>query len=168
MIHRPQGRQIVHGLLVLLVMALPACAGLGKPLEPPTIKLADIRVQEVRALETIFQIHLRVLNVNHGQSPHHPDCSYRAMTDDVLGLLDAQRIDAAILVGHSMGGKVAMQLALDHPQRVRGLAVVDMAPVRYTHDFQDVVDAFRAVDPGRVRNRALVTDTLAILAASSG
>ena len=91
---------------------------------------------------------------NHGQSPHHPDCSYPAMTEDVLGLLDARGIDAAILVGHSMGGKVAMQLALNHPQRVRGLAVVDMAPVRYTHDFQDVVDAFRAVDLQQVRNRA--------------
>jgi len=91
---------------------------------------------------------------NHGQSPHHPDCGYEAMVADVLHLLDAQGIDAATLVGHSMGGKVAMHLALNHPQRVEGLAVVDMSPVRYSHDFQDVVDAFRAVDLTAVRNRS--------------
>mgnify|MGYP001548491800 len=91
---------------------------------------------------------------NHGQSPHDPDCSYRAMTDDVLGLLDAQGRDSAILVGHSMGGKVAMHLALNNPDRVDGLVVVDMAPVSYAHDFQDVVDAFRAVDLAAIRNRS--------------
>ena len=91
---------------------------------------------------------------NHGQSPHDPDCSYKAMTDDVLGLLDAQGKDSAILVGHSMGGKVAMHLALNNPDRVDGLVVVDMSPVSYAHDFQDVVDAFRAVDLHAVRYRS--------------
>jgi esterase len=91
---------------------------------------------------------------NHGQSPHDDDCSYEAMVADVLHLLDAQGISAATLVGHSMGGKVAMHLALNHPQRVDGLAVVDMSPVRYSHDFNDVVAAFRAVDLTTVRNRS--------------
>jgi len=91
---------------------------------------------------------------NHGQSPQDRDCSYAAMAGDVLGLLDSRGTDSAILVGHSMGGKVAMHLALNHPQRVAGLAVVDMAPVNYSHDFQDVVDAFRAVDLGGVQKRA--------------
>lgn len=91
---------------------------------------------------------------NHGQSPHHPEHSYPAMVGDLLGLLDDQRIAATILVGHSMGGKVAMQLALNHPQRVEGLAVVDISPVRYAHDFEPVLAAFRAVDLTQIRSRA--------------
>ena len=91
---------------------------------------------------------------NHGQSPHDPDSSYEAMVADVLRLLDVEGINEATLVGHSMGGKVAMHLALNHPQRVDGLVVVDMSPVRYAHDFNDVVTAFRAVDLTAVRNRS--------------
>jgi len=91
---------------------------------------------------------------NHGQSPHDPDSSYEAMVADVLRLLDVEGINEATLVGHSMGGKVAMHLALNHPRRVTGLAVVDMSPVRYSHDFNEVLAAFRAVDLARLGNRS--------------
>jgi len=91
---------------------------------------------------------------NHGQSPHDPDSSYEAMVADVLRLLDVEGINEATLVGHSMGGKVAMHLALNHPERVSGLAVVDMSPVSYTHDFDDVVKGFHAVDLAAIRNRS--------------
>jgi len=91
---------------------------------------------------------------NHGQSPHDPDSSYQAMVADVLHLLGAQGVKEATFVGHSMGGKVAMHLALNHPERVSGLAVVDMSPVSYMHDFDDVVQGFRAVQLAAVRNRS--------------
>jgi len=91
---------------------------------------------------------------NHGQSPHDADFSYPAMVDDLLGLMDAQGIAKAVLVGHSMGGKVAMHCALTCPDRVLGLAVVDMSPVRYTHDFESVLNGFRAVDLAVTRSRA--------------
>jgi esterase len=90
---------------------------------------------------------------NHGQSPHHPDVSYAAMTADLLALLDARRIQKAIVIGHSMGGKVGMHLALHHPQRVSGLAVVDMAPVAYKHNFEQVFRAFDAVDLDTLQKR---------------
>jgi pimeloyl-ACP methyl ester carboxylesterase len=103
---------------------------------------------------------------NHGQSPHDPVNSYPAMVSDVLGLLDAQGVASANLVGHSMGGKVAMHLALNHPQRVTGLAVVDMSPVDYPHDFDDVLEAFRTVDLATLGNRsdadARMTDKVAL------
>lgn len=91
---------------------------------------------------------------NHGQSPHHADHSYPLMVDDVLRLMDDEGIEQAGLIGHSMGGKVAMHLALNHPQRVTGLAVVDMSPVHYSHDFESVLAGFRAVDLASVGKRA--------------
>ena len=91
---------------------------------------------------------------NHGQSPHAMPHSYAAMSDDVIGLLDDQGIAAAALIGHSMGGKVAMHLALTHPQRVTRLAVVDMSPVAYTHDFDAVLSGFHAVELDAIRSRA--------------
>ncbi len=68
-----------------------------------------------------------------------PDMRYESMTADVISLLDRLGINDAIWVGHSMGGKVAMTAALKDPSRVRALAVVDMAPVTYTHNFDDVL-----------------------------
>ena len=91
---------------------------------------------------------------NHGQSPHHAQHSYDAMVADVLALLDRHAISRFALVGHSMGGKVAMQLALHHPQQVSALAVVDIAPIGYSHDFQSVLDAFHAVELTNLSNRA--------------
>jgi len=91
---------------------------------------------------------------NHGQSPHHPDVSYTAMTSDLLALLDGQRVQKAIVIGHSMGGKLGMHLALGYPQRVAGLAVVDMAPVAYQHRFDQVFRGFDAVDLASLGNRS--------------
>lgn len=71
---------------------------------------------------------------NHGLSPRleADDMSYPTMADDVISLLDSLHIRTACLIGHSMGGKVAMQAALTHPQRVSELVVVDIAPVTYS------------------------------------
>jgi pimeloyl-ACP methyl ester carboxylesterase len=91
---------------------------------------------------------------NHGQSPHAAQHDYPAMAADLVALLDRLEIEAATLVGHSMGGKVAMHLALTAPHRVARLGVVDMAPVRYAHDFDDVLQAFDAVDPGAIAGRS--------------
>lgn len=77
----------------------------------------------------------RILGVdlrNHGDSEHAPQMTYEAMAADVLAWLDAHSLDQVILVGHSMGGKVAQALSLLHPHRVRGLVVLDIAPVTYT------------------------------------
>lgn len=91
---------------------------------------------------------------NHGRSPHHPVMTYPAMAGDVLALLERLGIGAFIPVGHSMGGKVAMTLALHHPEHVPRLVVADMAPVRYAHDFSDVFAAFRAVQLEHLRRRS--------------
>ncbi len=68
---------------------------------------------------------------NHGKSPWSGTMSYDAMLADVLAWLDARSPGAVDLMGHSMGGKVAMALACRHPRRVRRLIVVDIAPKDY-------------------------------------
>lgn len=78
---------------------------------------------------------------NHGRSPHHPDTDYHAMASDVRALLQARDMDSVDLVGHSMGGKVAMTLALTRPRRIRSLVVVDMAPRDYPLYHRDLLDA---------------------------
>ena len=67
---------------------------------------------------------------NHGGSPWSDEMGYAAMAGDVAALIERSR-RAGPLVGHSMGGKVAMTLALTRPELVERLIVVDIAPVRY-------------------------------------
>ncbi|MDD2764810.1 MAG: alpha/beta fold hydrolase [Opitutaceae bacterium] len=73
---------------------------------------------------------------NHGRSPHAPEMTYAAIGEDVLAWMDAQNLPRAALLGHSMGGKVAMRLACRQPQRVARLIVVDIAPKDYTGQTQ--------------------------------
>jgi len=73
---------------------------------------------------------------NHGENHHdwRPTMRYEEMALDVIGTLDKHQLKKVVLVGHSMGGKVAQTLALLHPDRIAGLVVIDIAPVAYEHD----------------------------------
>ena len=81
-----------------------------------------------RRLEDQWQIHA-LDERNHGSSPHTDTMDYPAMAADVIAYMDAQALDKVSLLGHSMGGKVAMQVALQAPERVEKLIVADIAPV---------------------------------------
>ena len=65
---------------------------------------------------------------NHGRSPHAARFDLRSVGDDVIETLNALEVGPAVVVGHSLGGKVAMQMASDHAERLRGLVVVDISP----------------------------------------
>ncbi|XP_016376930.1 protein ABHD11-like [Sinocyclocheilus rhinocerous] len=65
---------------------------------------------------------------NHGKSPHSPVLTYKAMTQDLTHLLGQLHIGKCVLIGHSMGGKVAMTTALSQPSLVERLVVVDISP----------------------------------------
>lgn len=91
---------------------------------------------------------------NHGQSPHSDTMSYPELATDLYAFMDEQRLPQATLLGHSMGGKVAMLAALQHPERVAGLIAVDIAPKRYRRDYAQFLQAMRRVDLLRVARRA--------------
>ena len=78
----------------------------------------------------IYTLDLR----NHGDNHHdwRNEMSYTEMSNDVLDFMNRQNLSAAVIIGHSMGGKVAKALALSNPHRISGLVVLDIAPVRYT------------------------------------
>jgi esterase len=82
---------------------------------------------ELAIRRPVFALDLR----NHGQSPRSAQMDFPALVADLLGWLDARGIGRIDLVGHSMGGKVAMALACRHPERIRRLVIVDIAPRHY-------------------------------------
>ena len=90
---------------------------------------------------------------NHGDSPRSPEHSYEAMAGDLAATV-AGLGGRADLLGHSMGGKAAMVLALSEPGRVRRLIVADIAPVAYGHSQIGYARAMQAVDLAAVRRRA--------------
>ncbi len=78
---------------------------------------------------------------NHGQSFHAPNMSYQVMAYDVLAVLNELGLDSVTLIGHSMGGKVAMVFALLFPDRVKNLIVVDIAPITYEPKHLSIFEA---------------------------
>ncbi len=97
---------------------------------------------------------------NHGDSPWHDSHSYPDMAADLAAVIDANG-GRADVVGHSMGGKAAMVLALAHPEKVARLVVADIAPVGYSHDQTQYIDAMQSVDLGAVTKRADASEQLA-------
>lgn len=91
---------------------------------------------------------------NHGRSTHQPTMSYTEMAQDVAAFIQGRFPDGAFVMGHSMGGKVAMALALTQPELVTRLVVADIAPVTYEHGFDHVIAPMRRLDLTTIESRA--------------
>lgn len=105
---------------------------------------------------TAFAPHFRVFALdarNHGRSPHTGAFSYAEMAADVRDFMDAQGLSTAVLLGHSMGGKTAMQFAVAYPERTQALVVVDMAPRAYSPHHHAILEALNSIDPARLGSR---------------
>ncbi len=99
---------------------------------------------------------------NHGNSPHSPAHSYPDLAADLAEVIT--HIGAPVdLLGHSMGGKAAMQLALTNGALLRRLIVADIAPVAYSHDQSRHIDAMQAIDLASISTRAQADALLAPL-----
>lgn len=98
---------------------------------------------------------------NHGASPWTDVMDYPTMAADILALADRFEAARFRLLGHSMGGKVAMAIALTAPERVERLVVADIAPVPYGHDFKQYIEAMRHLDLAAIDRRATADAALA-------
>ena len=92
-----------------------------------------------------FQVHMVDLR-NHGRSLHSEEFSYQIMVQDILEYCQAHNLEKINIIGHSMGGKVAMLLATTHPELVDKLIVADIGPKLYPQHHQDILAGLNAVD----------------------
>lgn len=92
---------------------------------------------------------------NHGQSPHSDTFNYYAMVEDLFEFIDDHQLRNPILIGHSMGGKVAMNFALEYPGRIDKLILVDMSMRQYPprQEHLEILQAMMEVDFDKVNNR---------------
>lgn len=99
---------------------------------------------------------------NHGQSPHSDVFNYFAMVEDLYEFMEDHQLYNPIIIGHSMGGKVAMNFALEHPAKVEKLIIVDMSvreyPARQTH--LSIIEAMNAIDLSVIESRDQVSEIL--------
>jgi pimeloyl-ACP methyl ester carboxylesterase len=106
--------------------------------------------RQLAATHRVFALDLR----NHGRSPWADIMSFDEMAGDVAAFIDGHGLGPTCLIGHSLGGKVAMHLALMRPEPVERLLVVDVAPVAYDHSFAPLIEAMRAVDLAALQRRS--------------
>jgi esterase len=114
-----------------------------------------------------FTVYLPDLR-NHGQSPHSDEFSMSLMADDLLELFEAESIQKAFVVGHSLGGKVAMQFACLYPEKVSKLVVSDIAPRYYPPHHDDVLEGIHAVDLSTIKSRSEAEQQMATVIKDEG
>jgi len=106
---------------------------------------------------TVYNVDLR----NHGLSFHDEAMSYSIMADDVSKLLQQIDLQSCNLLGHSMGGKVAMTLAASRPEFINKMIVADIAPVAYSRSYDNLIDPILAISLSNVGSRGEVDQQLA-------
>ena len=105
-----------------------------------------------KELSDNYKIYLVDLR-NHGDSPHAEEFTYAAMAEDIAELVEQHQIKEPIVVGHSMGGKTAMHFAVEHPELLKKLVVVDIAPRYYPPHHQTILAGLKAIDVENLKSR---------------
>ena len=99
-----------------------------------------------------YQIHL-IDQRNHGRSFHSEVFNYKVMAEDIKNYCEHHQLETSILLGHSMGGKVAMQYATTYPNTVSKLIIADIAPKAYPLHHQIILEALSSLDFSRIKTR---------------
>lgn len=106
-----------------------------------------------------FQVHL-IDQRNHGRSPHSEQFNYEILASDIKEYAEEKRIDRFSVIGHSMGGKTAMQLACRYPSLVEKLLVADIAPKYYAPHHQPILDGLTKLQEANLTSRNQADDLL--------
>jgi esterase len=121
--------------------------------------MSDNWVSHARRLAEHYRVYV-IDQRNHGKSGHHDVFNYAAMADDLLEFMESNDIASTFLLGHSMGGKTAMEFALEHPEMVDRLIVADISPDEYNHRHDIIIDAMLSVDLDKFTSRSDVDKEL--------
>ena len=97
---------------------------------------------------------------NHGDSPHADEWNYAVMVEDLKELIDAEGLGKIYLMGHSMGGKTAMNFALKYPDRVEKLIVADIAPRYYPVHHESILEGLNSLNLNDIKSRKEADDQL--------
>ncbi len=124
--------------------------------------MSDNWRSHARYWSSYFEVHA-IDQRNHGKSFHSEAFDYDILAEDIIAYMDASNIDNAIVLGHSMGGKTAMTLALHYPERVRQLIVADIAPKVYdvAGKFSSIIEGLLYLDNNTFTSRATADEALA-------
>jgi len=114
-----------------------------------------------------YQVHL-VDQRNHGRSFHSTQFDYPTLANDIQAYCVHHRLDNIILLGHSMGGKTAMELATRYPELVSKLIVADIGPKAYPQHHQDILKALSSLDFNQISTREAADEALAVYIPDTG
>ena len=135
--------------------------GEGKPLIVLHGFLGSLDNWQGIAKELAANYQVFILDVrNHGKSFHDTKHDYTSMVEDVRYFIDHLGLSDVTLIGHSMGGKIAMSFALKYPLLVSSLIVVDIAPKVYLPGHEDVLHALSKVNPKELKSRQEAVDII--------
>ena len=113
-----------------------------------------------RFSEAGYQVHL-IDQRNHGRSFHDDEHNYKVMAEDVKTYCDHHDLEDIVLLGHSMGGKTAMQCATEYPGLVSKLIVADIAPKQYPQHHQDILKGLASLNFSEIESRSQADKKLA-------
>lgn len=119
----------------------------------------------------MFSEHYHVFVVdqrNHGQSPHSAEFDYTVLANDILDFIEQHALTDPIIIGHSMGGKAAMNFALAHPDKLSALIVVDIAPKSYEMRHDHILEGLKAIPVDSIQSRNEADEALAPYVSDSG
>jgi esterase len=114
------------------------------------------RLENLNMVAKVLAENYRVTSVdvrNHGDSFHDSVMDYPTMAQDIIEVMQHLAIKSAIVLGHSMGGKIAMELALTSPERVEKLIIADIAPVAYPPHHNEIIAGLKSIDLASIKQR---------------
>lgn len=113
---------------------------------------------------TLYRVDLR----NHGRSPHADSMTFKEMAADIAELIDDNNLDRVAVLGHSLGGKVMMELACTQPEKVSHLIVGDIAPVKYPSHHDPILAGLQSIDLATLSSRKQADEELSAFVEAVG